>query len=135
MKFLILCLSMMMGSATLAAAPTAYDEVRESREIAVNISDALVPTRVDAYREDVKVQISGLFNNTCYSFNRVMTTQEKSTNTYVVQTMADVQSGHCLMVLVPFMKEVNLGTFERGEFTVRFMNGDNTFFEKKVVSE
>ena len=64
-----------------------------------------------------------------------MTTQEKSTNTYVVQTVADVQSGHCLMVLVPFMKEVNLGTFEPGVFTIRFMNGDNTFFEKKVVAE
>jgi hypothetical protein len=135
MKVLVLIASLMMAHVALAATPNPYDEITDSREVVVNVNEALVPSSVDAYREDVKVQISGFFNNTCYSFNRVMTTQEKSTNTYVVQTVADVQSGHCLMVLVPFMKEVNLGTFEPGVFTIRFMNGDNTFFEKKVVAE
>lgn len=130
MKALFLIISMMISTNALASI-----NPMESREVIVNVNEALVPSKVEAYRENVKVQISGFFNNTCYSFNRVMTTQEKSTYTYIVETVADVQSGHCLMVLVPFMKEVNLGTFEPGIFKVRFMNGDKTFFEKQVVAE
>jgi hypothetical protein len=39
------------------------------------------------------------------------------------------------MVLVPFQKEVRLGKFEAGKHTLRFENGDGTYFEKTLVIE
>jgi hypothetical protein len=41
----------------------------------------------------------------------------------------------CLMMLVPFTNEVNLGRLGAGEHVVHFMGGDGTYLEKKIVIE
>jgi hypothetical protein len=52
-----------------------------------------------------------------------------------VKSIASVSQGMCLMVMIPFTKEVSLGKFESGKHTLRFLNGDGTFLEKSMSIE
>ena len=36
------------------------------------------------------------------------------------------------MVLIPYTKEVAIGKLDKGSHTLRFMNGDGTYIEKKL---
>ena len=41
----------------------------------------------------------------------------------------------CLMVLVPFTKEIRLGKLSVGTHSVKLVNGDGTYIEKQINIE
>ncbi|MCB0392365.1 MAG: hypothetical protein KDD58_13815 [Bdellovibrionales bacterium] len=106
----------------------------EEKEVQVSINDALVPKTVKV-GEEVKAVISGLFNNGCYRYSRSEVNHDSANSIHEVSTYANVSQGMCIMVLVPFTREVELGSLTKGEHRVRFMNGDGTYMERTVVAE
>ena len=109
-------------------------QTQESIEVQIGINDVFVPGGFDA-ESDVYVVASGVFPNSCYSFKEAVVSQDKDTNIFSVNTMATVDQGMCLMVLVPFQKEVSLGVLGSGNHTIHFMSGDGTYLEKKIEIE
>ena len=103
------------------------------REVNIGVASVFVPSGFDS-RSDVNVVASGLFPNTCYRWSRAEVTA-KDQGIIEVYTKAKVHEGVCLMMLVPFTNEVALGHLGAGEHTVRFMGGDGTYLEKKIVIE
>jgi len=96
---------------------------------AINVSNASIPSGLDN-TEPVAI-VSGLFPNSCYSWQAAEVT-EVSPLVHEVKSFANVRTGMCLMVIVPFSEEVALGKFTTGRHTVRFLNGDGTYMEKTV---
>jgi hypothetical protein len=115
-----------MSSAVLAETPA-------EKEVVVGINDAYVPGGFDS-SSDVFVVANGLFPNGCYKWSRAEVSH-KNSFTHEVKSVAKVSQGMCLMVLVPFTKEVRLGTFSVGTHSIRFVNGDGTYLEKTVTIE
>jgi hypothetical protein len=103
------------------------------KDVVINIHDALVPERV-SNQSDAKVVLSGMFPNTCYRWDRAEI-KDLSSTTHIIRAHSIVTMTMCLMVLVPFSKEVNLGRLARGEHTLRFINGDETSFERTLKVE
>lgn len=105
-----------------------------SKEITIAIHDVFVPDVV-AHDTDAKIVLTGMFPNSCYRWSRfevfspVQTIHEIKSKAYVTMNTM------CLMVLVPFSKELNLGRLNPGEHTLRFTSGDDTFFERKMIVE
>lgn len=104
-----------------------------SIEKTVPINDALVPKSTKANQE-VKVVVTGLFSNGCYSYDRADVTHIED-QVHTVSVVANVSQGMCIMALVPFTKEVNLGTLSTGNHTVRFLSGDGTYMERSLFVE
>lgn len=104
-----------------------------SVEKTVPINDALVPKSGKA-SEEIKVVVSGLFSNGCYSYDRAEVKHVED-QVHTVSVIANVSQGMCIMALVPFTKEVNLGTLSTGNHTVRFLSGDGTYMERSVFVE
>ena len=127
-KLAIMTLSILVLGFTQAQAqgPT-------EREVPVGINSVYIPGGFDI-NSDVYVVTSGIFQNTCYRWSRA-DIPDKSAFEHEIQTMAIVKSGMCLMVLVPFTKEVRLGKLAAGDHTLRFVNGDGTYLEKKLNVE
>ncbi len=113
------------GQFAAAAQPT-------SREVNIAVHEVFVPEVVDK-NTDAKIVLSGMFPNSCYRWSRVEVTSREATF-HQIKAMAFVTvNTMCLMVLVPFSKEVNLGQLDSGEHTLRFVSGDETYFEKKLI--
>ena len=129
-------LSMILTS-LLVALPAMADlpGALEQRELVVNVTDALLPQTVQADTESVKAVTTGLFPNGCYSYSKAEVVSDDANKIHEVKTYASVSQGMCLMVLVPFTREVVIGTLSKGEHKVRFLNGDGTVLEKRVVAE
>lgn len=125
-------LSLLLGSSSLALASTRSDEAAK-REVVVGVSDAFVPGGFDS-EADAYVVVSGIFQNGCYSWKRGDVTN-KSEFEHEIRSIATVSQGMCLMVLIPFQKEVKLGKLPSGKHALRFMNGDGTYMEKSLVVE
>ena len=108
------------------------DQVQE-KEVIVGINGAFIPSGFDS-TSDAYVVVSGIFQNGCYKWKRadIANTGEFS---HEVQSIASVSQGMCLMVLVPFQKEVRLGQLAKGHHTIRFISGDGTYLEKQMVVE
>ena len=119
--------------ASLAGGFSAIAGQVKTHEATINVSEAYIPggfsTETDAY-----VVVSGMFQNSCYTFNRAEVT-EKGQQVHEIRSFATVSEQMCLMVMVPYQHEVRLGKLSAGEHTLRFINGDNTFFERKLVVE
>ncbi len=115
------------GISANAALPSKID-------VPVSINEAFIPGGFDA-DSDVYVIVSGLFSNSCYSWKTANVAHNKATLTHEVMATASVSQGMCLMVLVPFSKEVQLGKLGPGEHKIRFLNGDGTYMEKILVLE
>jgi len=98
-------------------------------EQVVNISTALIPSGFD--NSSPVAIVSGLFPNSCYSWSRA-DVAHPTAFTHEVRNMANVQLGMCLMVMVPFAEEVELGRFAPGDHSIRFVNGDGTYLEKTL---
>jgi hypothetical protein len=105
------------------AAPT------DSAEKVVNISSAVIPSGFD--NSEPMAIVSGLFPNSCYAWDR-SEVKHVSNTLHEVRSIAKVRQGMCLMVMLPFSEEVMLGKFESGEHTLRFVNGDGTYLEKRL---
>lgn len=109
-------------------------DILQDREVTVSINDAYIPSGFDG-ESDVYVVVSGLFPNSCYRWKGANVAHDKEQNIHGVQATAVVNQGMCLMVLVPFSKEVQLGKLGPGEHRIRFLNGDGTYMEKVLVLE
>jgi len=128
----VLVLSMTGGA---YAAPGQLQLLRvptEGAEVAANISSVFVPSGFS--NADPFVVISGLFPNSCYAWTRAEVTHVEPT-LHIIRAMARVRSGMCLMVIVPYTEEAQLGKLDAGEHTLRFMSADGTYLEKKLTIE
>ncbi len=126
----------MIALALLVLAPMARADgggQTTTREQVIGINDAYIPSGFDT-GSDAFVVISGLFPNGCYRYKEATVTHT-SALVHEVKATATVSEGMCLMVLVPFSKEVQIGKLSRGEHSVRFLNGDGTYWEKKLTVE
>lgn len=116
----------------MVAAPVVNAEI-VTKEVVITVSDVLVPTKVD-HNTDAKVVVSGMFPNSCYSWSRSEVNHPELFR-HSIRAMALVSQTMCLMVLVPYTKEISLGRLTPGEHTLRFINGDETWFEKTLIVE
>lgn len=103
------------------------------REVQVGITGAFVPGGFDS-NSDAYVVVSGVFQNGCYKWSRAEMTNRDEFNHDIV-TKATVTPGMCIMVLVPFQKEVRLGKLTAGKHSLKFLNGDGTYMEKTLNVE
>ncbi|MNL75300.1 hypothetical protein D3C87_2010820 [compost metagenome] len=78
--------------------------------------------------------VNGIFQNGCYKWKRAEVDHMDDFH-HTVKSIASVSQGMCIMVLMPFQKEVQLGRFVTGKHTLRFDNGDGTYFEKTMIVE
>jgi hypothetical protein len=105
----------------------------KTKEVVVSISEVYVPGGFDSNTEAFVVA-SGVFPNGCYQWSEAKI-ENKDNNVIEVTATAKVTQGMCIMVLVPFNKEIRLGRLSKGEHTLRFINGDGTFLEKTITVE
>jgi len=112
--------------------PSKADESSQ-KEVTIGINGAYVPGGFDSH-SDTYVVVNGVFQNGCYRWKRA-DILNKDTYQHEVRSVASVSQGMCLMVLVPFQKEVRLGQMKSGEHTIRFVNGDGTYLEKTMLVE
>lgn len=106
---------------------------QEAREVSISVQDAYIPSGFDS-KSDAFVVVNGYFPNSCYRWERSEVT-EKTVNVHEVRSYAMVQPGPCLMMLMPFTKEIHLGQLSSGTHLIHFMGGDGTYLEKKMVIE
>ena len=125
-----LVMSLLVAGIGLAANVSTAAE----KEGLVGVSEVYIPSGFDK-ESDVFVVVSGVFPNSCYRWKEAKVATDKQANITEVRSTASVSQGMCLMVLVPFQKEVQLGKLGAGEHKVRFMSGDGTYLEKTLVIE
>ena len=116
-----------------AAAHAAVANSPSQNEVPLPVSDVFIPSGFDS-GSDVYVVLNGYFPNTCYSYKDAQI-NHLSASEHEVRSMALVRPGMCLMVMLPYTQEVQLGRFDRGDHTLRFLNGDGTFIEKHLKVE
>ena len=123
----------LLVAALLTYAPFTYAEAPRTNDKVISINDAYIPNGFDS-ASDAFVVINGLFPNGCYRYKESKV-ENVGPALHQVQAYATVSEGLCLMVLVPFSKEVQLGKLAKGGHAIRFMNGDGTFWEKHLSIE
>ena len=101
-----------------------------SKDINIGISEVFVPGGFSS-TSDAYVVVSGLFPNSCYSWKWAIVTSPTAL-IHEIKSIASVSQQMCLMVMIPFQKDVNLGRLQSGAHTLRFLNGDGTFFERAL---
>lgn len=104
-----------------------------TREIQIGLSGVYVPAGFDS-SSDSYVVVNGVFPNGCYSWKRA-DIKEVTTFQHEVKSIASVTEGMCIMVLIPFQKDITLGKLATGKHSVKFLNGDGTYIEKSFVVE
>jgi hypothetical protein len=124
---------LMILAATLITTAPAFAKDGEVHEKIIGVNDVYVPSGFDS-SSDSFVVVNGLFPHSCYKLKTVKVDNLTAT-LHEVTTTADVTEGLCLMVIVPFHKEVQLGRLAVGEHVLRFLNGDGTFMEKHLTIE
>lgn len=121
---------MLMTAAVLSLPLVAQAEVHEK---VIGVTDVYIPSGFDS-SSDAFVVVNGLLMNSCYQLKDARVEDGKNGLKEVTIT-ANVTEGVCLMVLVPFHKEVQLGKLAVGQHTIHFMNGDGTYLEKQITIE
>ncbi len=124
---------LMVLAAGLISIPLSHAETPKSRDVIVGVSDAYIPSNFDS-SSDAFAVVNGLFPNSCYRFKETKV-EHVGSALHEVTTVANVTEGMCLMVLVPFNKEVALGRLNVGEHQIHFLNGDGTYLEKRLTIE
>lgn len=130
MKTMKMIFSVMM---ILAVSPVAFAAEGDVHEKIVPVSDVYIPSGFDS-ASDAFVVVNGLFPNSCYSVKDAKV-DHVGPALHEIRTFANVTDGMCLMVLVPFHKEVQIGKLGVGEHKLHFMNGDGTYMEKRLTIE
>jgi hypothetical protein len=125
-----LCVSLVF---TIISSIGFANDIPQEKEVAVGISGVYVPGGFDS-ASDVYVVVNGVFPNGCYRWKRAQV-DDKEQFVHEISSLASVSQGMCMMVLVPFQKEVRLGRMPAGQHTLRFVNGDGTYLEKTVSVE
>jgi hypothetical protein len=126
-KFLLVAVSLMLAQVSMAA-PAAKE-----KEVAIGISGVFVPGGFDS-SSDAYVVVNGVFPNGCYKWSRAQRT-DISNFKHEIRSIASVTQGMCIMVLIPFQKEVRLGQLATGQHTLKFVNDDGTYVEKTLAVE
>ncbi len=98
------------------------------KEVAVSVMDVYVPSSLKGDQQGYVV-ITGLFPNTCYTFNRTEV-NNVSAFEHEIRAIANVRSGICLRMLVPFNSELPLGYLKKGQHKLSFIADDGTSSEK-----
>lgn len=111
----------------------AFSNTPATKEVQIGLNSVYIPGGFDS-SSDVFVVVNGIFPNGCYNWGRA-DVSTLDAFTHEVKSVANVSPGMCIMVLVPFQKEVRLGKFATGKHTLRFLNGDGTYFEKSMNVE
>jgi len=124
--------TMAMLAAVLFFQQTTFAAPQE-KEVQIGINGAFVPSGLRA-DSDAFAVVNGIFQNGCYKWNRAEVTVTGEYNRDI-KTFATVSQGMCIMVLIPFQKEVQLGMLSPGKHTLKFLNGDGTYLEKTIVVE
>lgn len=115
----------------LAATATAHAEDIITKDVNIAVNDVFVPSTINA-NEDAKIILSGIMPNGCYRYSRAEV-RHADAYTHEVKAIATVTTNTmCLMVLVPFSREVNLGRLTAGQHVLRVIAGDDTYFEKAI---
>lgn len=125
--------NLLIALMTIVSLTVHAEEQPATKEVAVGISGVFVPGGFDSNSE-AYVVANGVFPNGCYRWSRSETNRVDS-NTHEIRSMATVTQGMCIMVLVPFQKDIRLGKLSAGKHTLRFLNGDGTYFEKALTIE
>lgn len=120
--------------ATLFLSTSAVADIAPlTREITVPLSDVYIPGGFSS-EMDVYIIGNGMFPNSCYAWARVEV-NHVSPLVHEIRSVASVRQTKCLMVLVPYHEEIHLGRLQSGDHTLRFINGDGTYFEKSMKVE
>jgi len=104
-----------------------------TQESVVSINSAFIPGGFDSQSEVFAV-VSGIFPNSCYAWKGANVVRQDG-NRIEVTGLANVTQGMCMMVLVPFQREVQIGQLNAGTYTLHFNNGDGTHFEQSLTIE
>ncbi len=123
----------LVGAMLISQSVYAGAEGRLEKEIQVGFNDAYIPSGFDSNSETYVVA-SGIFPNSCYRWKEA-TVKHASDVAHEIRASASVSQGMCLMVLVPFTKEIRLGKLSVGTHSVKLMNGDGTYIEKQLTIE
>lgn len=116
----------------LAATAQVHAEDIITKEVNIAVNDVFVPSYVNQ-GEDARIVLSGTLPNGCYRYNRAEV-RHATPFIHEIKAIATVTTNTmCLMVLVPFSKEVNLGALDAGTHVLRIIAGDDTYFEKTLV--
>jgi hypothetical protein len=125
----VITLSFLMFSVSAIANSTP-----SSKKVTLGLSEVYIPGGFSS-TTDAFVIVSGMYPNSCYKWSNAEI-NHSSSSLHEVRAIADVAQGTmCLMVLIPYQKEVNLGRMQAGEHTLRFVNGDGTYFERTMTVE
>lgn len=108
-------------------------EKKIEKDVQVGFSDVYIPSGFDS-NSDAFIVANGIFPNSCYRWKEANVTHTSEMDLEVKAT-ASVSQGMCLMVLVPFSKEIRLGKLSVGTHFIRLMNGDGTYIEKQINIE
>jgi hypothetical protein len=108
-------------------------QAQEAKEVQIGINGAFIPAGFDSGSE-AYVVVNGIFQNGCYKWSRAEVKNTDDFN-HEVRAMATVTPGMCIMVLVPYQKDVRLGKLVTGKHSLKFVNGDGTYLERSLVVE
>lgn len=127
-----LCAMFLNGKSANASQPQLASLAQPSTKVLLNLSSAYVSERGHFDQESFAV-VSGNFNNTCYHWRGGEAKLIEQGAVIEVRSYAMRDSGNCLMYLVPYTEKVSLGFLPRGQYQVRFINGDGASFDKPLT--
>ena len=107
------------------------NERAEEKETYLNFTDVYVQ-RSRGIVEPHELLLQGMFPNGCHTWMK-SEVEHLDEFTHRVRGVSKVKQGMCIMVMVPFTKEVDLGVLKPGTHKVEVINGDGTSIEKEFV--
>lgn len=110
---------------------SASQESAPNKIVPIGISNVYVPDGF-TINDDAYVVVSGVFPNGCYHWGHADVVHKDAFH-HEIQSYASVSPGTCIMVLIPFQKDVHLGHLDRGTHTLHFINGDGTYLENSLL--
>lgn len=111
----------------------ATDNPPAEKDVNIGITGVYVPGGFDS-SADAYVIVNGIFQNGCYKWKTAQVVHKTATE-HEITSVASVSQGMCIMVLIPFQKDIHLGQLVTGKHTLRFLNGDGTYLEKTMNVE
>jgi hypothetical protein len=126
MKHIILC-TILITTAGIARAESRIPVHSEQ----VAIEQAGVP-EAPTRSESVVVMVAGQFPNTCYHWLGAEV-NHVTEMIHEVRAVATVLEANCMMVLVPFREDINLGKLPSGVHTIRFYTEGDEYFERSLT--
>lgn len=106
----------------------------QDREVTISVNDAYIPGGFDS-KSDAFVVVNGIFQNGCYNWKGADVNIDSTKNLVEIESKATLSQQMCIMVLIPFTKEVHIGQLNSGQYTLRFKGADGTYFERSLNIE